>query len=79
MISMSSTILLVTESKGLVKLLNYYSSFLPRESNNCANNAVCPGQSEVILKMSQFNKWKNGGQKRYIHGLSNILYRKAIM
>lgn len=29
--------------------------------------------------MSQFNQWKNWGQKRSIHSMSNIMPRKAIM
>lgn len=28
--------------------------------------------------MTQFNNWKNWSQKKYIHSLSNIRYRKAI-
>lgn len=62
----------------MVRVLYDYSLFLPVESKNCANNAIGPGQSELIPKLSQFNKRTNQSQKTDIHSSSNIMPRKAI-
>lgn len=61
-IPMSSTVLVgIEKKKGRIKLivLLLYSSFLPRSSKSYANNVTCPGQGEVMPKVSQFNKWEN--------------------